>query len=97
VLATIKFKGFCNVTEAALEGSVIGEAWSGGGAVKMGLEPGYAVENEVNFPNPAIKRMWTESEGKMLGHSGGLALGCQSFEGRSGLTLLGSEKWQVRG
>jgi hypothetical protein len=95
--ATIKFEGAeCINGQVTVEGSVIGEAWSGGGAVQVALEPAIALANEVNFPIPAIARIWTETAGGTFGKAGGMRTGCRaaSLEGRSELKQEGGS-WGI--
>jgi hypothetical protein len=55
----------CKVKEMFFEGSVAAELWNGGKAVEVGKEPVEGLTSEVNFPEPTIKSLWVEKEGKI--------------------------------
>jgi hypothetical protein len=98
VIVKVKFAGVgCTVPEAALEGSVGAEAWSGEKITKVEEEPAETVKQEWEFPKAAIAALWVEKEGvtEEMNPKLKLAGAAATLEGRSAIELGTGEKWEV--
>ncbi len=87
----------CRLTELTVRGSVAGELWSGGKAVKVGEEPAETSKLEVRFPSSPIKNVWSEITGALVEATPHV----ESFgeedkiEGALSFTLTGEANWGV--
>jgi Trypsin len=96
--AKVKFTGEkCTVKETTTEGTLVGEDWSGGKAVKLEEEPAESETNETSFPEATIKTAWVESEGTRSEVKGGLTIFglAATVTGRSEAKLVGGGLWGV--
>lgn len=100
LIAKFKFTGAaCKEKEAAIEGSVIAEAWSGEKAVKIEENEAEAFAQQVNFPAATIGTIFIEKKkGEIVEQTASLKMfgSAATLEGRAKLEIAEKElKWGV--
>ncbi len=94
----LKFSGSgCRLEGMTVRGSVAGELWSGGKAVKVGEEPAETSKLEVRFPSSPIKNVWSEVSGALVEATPSLeSIGEEAkLEGALIFTLTSEANWGV--